>query len=58
MIAKGSRVRHKDKEIDKIKGVMAVLEIKNGYAVCGYSDFERYGKGIETYPLTDLKLGE
>lgn len=58
MIRKGSRVRHKDEEIDKIKGVMAVIETKNGYAVCDYGDFERYGQGIETYPLTDLKLSE
>lgn len=58
MIQKGSRVRHKNGEIDKIKGVMLVFEVKNGYAFCGYGDFARLGQGLETYNITDLKLSE
>ncbi len=58
MIKKGSRIRHRDIKIDKIKGVMTVFEIKNGFAVCGYGNFERLGQGMETYSLNDLKLSE
>jgi len=58
MIQKGSRVRHRNEEIDKVKGVMLVFEIKNGYAVCGYGDFARLGQGMETYSIADLKLSE
>lgn len=58
MIQKGSRVRHRNEEIDEVKGIMMVFEIKNGYAVCGYGDFERLGQGMETYSITDLKLSE
>lgn len=58
MIQKGSTVRHKNEEIDEIKGVMTVFEIKNGYAFCGYGDFARLGQGMETYSVTDLKLSE
>ncbi|MBS2101217.1 hypothetical protein [Carboxylicivirga linearis] len=56
MIQKGSRVRHKNSKIDAIKGVMQVFEIKNGYAVCGFGDFERFGQGMETYLISDLIL--
>ena len=58
MIQKGSRVRHRNEEIDVIKGIMLVFEIKNGYAVCGYGDFARLGQGMETYNISDLKLSE
>ena len=58
MIRKDSRVRHIDSEIDNRKGVMKVFEIKNGYAVCGYGDFQRLGQGMETYLISDLKLAE
>lgn len=58
MIQKESRVRHINEEIDKVKGIMVVFEIKNGYAVCGYGDFARLGQGMETYKITDLKLSE
>ena len=56
MIKKGSRVRHKNENIDRKKGIMVVFEIKNGFAICGYGDFERLGQGMETYPISDLKL--
>jgi len=58
MIQKGSRVRHVNADIDKIKGVMTVFEIKNGIALCGYGDYERLGQGLENYNVTDLKLSE
>ena len=58
MIQKGNRIRHKNPEIDKIKGIMVVFEIKNGFAMCGYGDFERLGQGAETYSLSDIKLAE
>lgn len=58
MIQKGSRVRHKKPEIDELKGIMMVFEIKNNYAFCGYGDFARLGQGAETYPISDLKLAE
>jgi hypothetical protein len=58
MIIKGSRVRHKNEEIDKTKGIMLVFEIKNEYAICGYGDFDRLGQGMETYKKADLKLSE
>lgn len=54
MITKGSRVRHRNPLIDKQKGIMSVFEIKNGYAICAYGDFERYGQGMENYLLSDL----
>lgn len=54
MIIKGSRVRHKNTEIDKIKGVMQVFEIKNRQALCGYADFNRIGQGMELYNLSEL----
>ncbi len=56
MIQKGSRVRHKNSEIDTIKGIMQVFEIKSGYAICGYGDFDRLGQGMETYQISDLNL--
>jgi hypothetical protein len=58
MIKKDSRVRHKNPEIDNVKGIMKVFEIKNEYAVCGFGDFDRHMKGMETYLKTDLKLAE
>jgi hypothetical protein len=58
MIQKGSRVRHIDLNINKIKGVMIVFEIKNGIALCGYGDYERLGQGMQNYQITDLKLSE
>ena len=58
MIQKGSRVRHIDPAIDKLKGVMIVFEIKNGNALCGYGDYDRYGEGLDNYKLTDLKISE
>lgn len=58
MIKKGSRIRHRNSEIDKKKGIMVVFEIKNGFALCGYGDFERLGQGAETYSLSDIKLAE
>lgn len=56
MIKKGSRIGHKNKDIDNQKGIMMMFEIKNGFAICGYGDFERLGQGMETYPISDLKL--
>lgn len=58
MIQKGSRVRHINPEIDKIKGIMLVFEIKNGIALCGYGDYQRLGQGLENYKITDLKHSE
>lgn len=58
MIQKGSRVRHIDPSIDKIKGIMIVFEIKNGIALCGYGDYQRFGQGMENYKVTELKLSE
>ena len=56
MIQKGSRIRHRNPDIDKLKGVMIVFEIKNGFATCGYGDFARLGQGAETYLISDIKL--
>ncbi|MCL6220425.1 hypothetical protein [Zunongwangia pacifica] len=58
MIKKGNRVRHRDKKVDNIKGIMTAFEIKNGFAFCAYGDFERYGQGAENYPITELELAE
>jgi hypothetical protein len=58
MIQKGSKVRHVNPEIDKIKGILIVFEIKNGTALCGYGDYERLGQGLENYQVTDLILSE
>ena len=58
MIQKGSRIRHKEEETYKKKGIMTVLEVKNGFALCVYVDFERYGQGAENYPISELKLAE
>lgn len=56
MIREGDRVKHTDSEIDKLRGVMTVLAIKNGIALCGYTDYERLGSGQWNYPLTELKI--
>lgn len=58
MIKKGSRVRHKNEEIDKVKGIMFVFEVKNGFATCAKGSFENLGQGMETYKISDLKLSE
>ena len=54
MLKKESRVRHKNSEIDKEKGVMVIREIKGEFATCGYNDFNKVHQ-IYTFPLTELK---
>jgi len=56
MIRIGERVKHINPEIDKLMGVMTVLEIKNGISFCTYVDYERLGSSSISYPLTELKL--
>ncbi|GEM_PF-5355824 len=57
MIKKNSKVRHIDPIIDSDKGVMSVLEIKNGMATCWYQDFSKMEiAGI--YLITDLILSK
>ena len=56
MIIAGSRVRHRNEEINALRGIMTVVTIKNGHAFCAYMDFERLGTGQWTYMLKDLKL--
>lgn len=58
MIQVGSRVRHKDSVIDNEKGIMSVIAIKNGIAICTYLDFARYGAGAWNYNVNELKLAE
>ena len=53
------RVRHKDKEIDKEKGVFTILEIKGGTALCSYhGDFNRAHIRPWNYPIVDLIKAE
>ena len=55
MLLKGDRVRHINPEIDKLKGVMNILEIKNGQAICGYLDYSRLHLMPGTFPISELK---
>lgn len=55
MFRKGDRVRHTNIEIDKKLGVMSILEIKNGYAICGYLEFTRLHEVAGTFQLSELK---
>ena len=52
MIRINDRVRHKDAEQFKHYGIMQVIEIKGGHAVCQYGGF--YNLDILTVPLADL----
>jgi hypothetical protein len=56
MIKEGSRVRHRNSEIDAKIGVMKVFSIKNGYATCASGDFHNLGAGMDNYLLSDLVL--
>ncbi len=56
MIEKGSKVRHSIPEIDRIKGIMSVIEIKEKYAVCGYLEFSKIDEPFTIYLLKDLIL--
>lgn len=56
MIQVGSRIRHKNPEIDKLKGVMQVFAIKKSYAMCGDGGFDKLGQGTSTYSISDIKL--
>lgn len=56
MIKKGSRVTHKNSEINKERGIMSVLEIKKGYAICGYLDFAKLHLGPWVYKLDEIQL--
>jgi hypothetical protein len=55
MITVGDKVVHVDSEINSVKGVMVVFEIKNGFAICGYADYNRVNRGINTFKVSDLK---
>ncbi len=57
MITKNSRVRHKNPDIDKEKGIMTVREIKGDYAVCGYNDFNKVHL-IYTFPINELTISK
>lgn len=50
-----SRVRHIDPEINEERGVMSIFKIKNGFAICGYLDFDRMHMGPWTYSLRELR---
>ncbi|WP_164466682.1 hypothetical protein [Chryseobacterium taklimakanense] len=56
MIKKGSKVRHSNPEIDEIKGIMSVIEIRGNYGVCGYLDFSKMDEPFVVYLLKDLIL--
>jgi len=56
MIRIGDRVKHINPEIEKVMGIMTVLEIKNGIAFCTYTDYDRLGSTTCSYPLTELTL--
>ena len=54
MIKKGDQVRHINEEIFKVKGILTVLEIKNGNAVCYIGD--PYSSGnLETLKIEELQ---
>ena len=55
MISVGSRVRHIDPTIDRQRGVMIVIGIKNSIAICGYDDFDKAGE-IHEFHISKLKL--
>jgi len=55
MITKGSRVRHINPQIDLQKGIMSVLEVKNGFATCWFPDFGNM-QIAGTYNITELIL--
>lgn len=52
------RVRHKDENINKEKGILTILEIKGEFAFCSNNDYHNFGSIAVTYPLKDLKLAE
>jgi hypothetical protein len=54
MLKVGDKVRHINFEINNLKGVMSILEIKNYYAVCGYLDYSRMNLQPTTYLLSEL----
>lgn len=56
MIREEDKVKHTDPEIDKLRGVMTVLAIKNGIALCGYTSYEHLGSGQWNYPVTELTI--
>lgn len=55
MLTKGDRVRHINADIDKSLGIMNILEIKNGIAVCGYLDYSRLHIMPGSFPLSELR---
>jgi len=50
MIKTGSRVRHIDSDLYAEYGVLEVLVIKNGFAVC------RHGDGFPNYGIIDVEI--
>jgi len=55
MFQKGEKVRHINDEKDKRCGVMSILEIKNGYAICGYLEYSRLDEMPGTFLLSELR---
>jgi hypothetical protein len=52
------RVRHKNMDIDRIQGIMIILNIKGEYATCANLDPNKHDSMPGTYSLQDLKLAE
>lgn len=48
-----NRVRHRNPDVDKEKGVMILREIKGDFAICGCNDFDKLHL-IYTFPLSEL----
>lgn len=53
MLKKNDRVRHKDSKNNHL-GVLTVFEVKNGFAICGYLDYDRLNLGPWTFSIDDL----
>ncbi|MDB5228280.1 MAG: hypothetical protein JWN78_2473 [Bacteroidota bacterium] len=53
MIHVNNRVRHIDKELDKLYGILQVWELKGEYATCRYGDFHNFN--IVTLNVSDIK---
>ena len=58
MIKKNDRVKHINSLKDKELGILTVLEIKNGYATCGYLEYSKIHLGPWTFKLEELKKVE
>lgn len=55
MLSKDNRVRHRNSEIDNVRGVMIIREIKGEYAICGYNDFNKINQ-LFTFLISELKI--